>query len=121
MSSAHEHGGPPPGEEPRWLDHPANLKKLTRGFFGFAAIVFLSDVIFFFARKHASFGSEEAPAQGIQKIETWPGFYSVYGLIGIVLLVVLSVGLRKLVMRPEDFYSKDYPESGDDEGGTHHG
>ena len=120
MSGDHGHGGPPPGEAPRWLDHPANLKKLIRGFFGVAALVFLSDVIFFFVDKHASFGGEHGEAHGLQKIETWPGFYSVYGLVGIVLLVVLSVGLRKLVMRPEDFYSKDYPESQDDEGGADH-
>lgn len=122
MSGEHGHGGPPPGEAPRWLDDPANLRKLTRGFFGFAALVFLLDVVFFFVHKHASFGGEHGEAHGLQAVETWFGFYSLYGFLGIVLLVVGAVALRKLVMAPEDFYSRDYPESRDDaDGGSHHG
>jgi len=125
MSGDHGHGGPPPGEAPRWLDHPANLKKLTRVFFGFAALVFLADVVFFFAHKHHAFGGEHGEPEGLQVVEGWFGFYSIFGFAGIVLLVVGAVGLRKLVMQPEDFYSRDYPETQDgdkdEDGGAHHG
>lgn len=133
--SDHPHaGGRPPGEAPRWLDEPANLKKLTFGFFGLCAVALLADVIFFFVHKHNSFqpldfvaseGSEHYHPSGVEVLETTFGFYSVYGFVAIVLLVVLSVGLRKLVMQPEDFYSRDYDEpevdpSDHDDGGTHH-
>lgn len=125
---SHDHG-PPPGEAPRWLDDPANVKKLTRVFFGLAAFLFVADVVWFFVHKHATF-FHDTPDQRttVQDMETWFGFYPIYAFVGIVVLVVLSVGLRKLVMAPEDFYSRDYPDpddefagDGHEKGGHHHG
>ncbi len=118
MSDPHHHGGPPPGEEPRWLDHPSNMKLLIRGFFGVCGVAFLLDVIFFFVHKHSSFqppdfvptAGEHFHPEGVEVLETTFGFYSIYGFIGIVLLVALSVVLRKIVMQPEDFYSRDYDD-----------
>jgi len=128
------HDGPPMyeqlGEEPRWLDKPQNLAKLTRGFFGVCALIFLLDVIFLFVHKHNSFEAEakngheaSVPEGFLQSAESWFGYYSLYGFVAIVLLVVLSVGLRKLVMQPEDFYSRDYddPDAGGEPGEAHHG
>jgi len=127
--SEHPHaGGLPPGEAPRWLDHPANLMRLTVGFFGTCAVALLLDGIFFFVHKHSSFqpldfvpeaGHEHFHPNGVEALETTFGFYSVYGLVAIVLLVVLSVGLRKLVMRPEDYYSRDYSDPQPGPSGTH--
>lgn len=34
-------------------------------------------------------------------------FYALYGFVGISLLIVLSKGLRRLVMRREDYYGDD--------------
>jgi hypothetical protein len=34
------------------------------------------------------------------------GFYAVYGFVGCVLLVLIAKLLRKLVKRPEDYYTK---------------
>ena len=120
MSNDHgHHGGPPPGEAPRWLDNPANIKKLTRGFFGVAALLFLADIVWFFAHKHATFGHETGERTTVQSMETWFGFYSIYAFVGIIVLVVLSVGLRQLVMQPEDFYSRDYPDPEDEFAGEH--
>jgi hypothetical protein len=31
-------------------------------------------------------------------------FYPLYGFVGIVILVLAAKGLRRLVMRPEDYY-----------------
>lgn len=111
---SHDHG-PPPGEAPRWLDDPAHVKLITRIFFGCAALLFVADVIWFFAHKHATF-SHDAPDERtlVQDMELWFGFYPIYAFVGIIVLVVLSVGLRKLVMRPEDYYSKDYPDPEDE-------
>ena len=137
--SDHHHGPPmyeQLGEEPRWLDKPQNLKRLTRWFFATCALVALLDVSFFLLHKHNSFeaeavgGSEGSVPEGfLQSVESWFGYYSLYGFVAIVLLVVLSVGLRKLVMQPEDFYSRDYgdPDASEadaergDAGGAHHG
>ncbi len=125
MSDHHEHGALPEGEEPRWLDKPENLRKLIRGFFAVCAVTFLADLIFLFVHKHNSFESQVSEPGGFQKVESWFGFYSLYGLAAIVLLVALSVVLRKVVMRPEDYYSRDYPENagdaGNGDGGAHHG
>jgi len=131
MSDHTHHGGPPPGEAPRWLDHPSNIKLITKIFFGLCGLFFVADAIFFAYHKHSTFQPAEwSPAAegehfqpgGIHALETTFGFYSIYGFIAIVLLVVLSVGLRKLVMQPEDFYNRDYDEPADDESGEgHHG
>ncbi len=112
------------GEAPRWLDKPENLARLTKGFFTACGLVLLLDVIFFFAHKHNSFESHVSEPEGLlQHAESWFGYYSVYGFVAIVLLVVLSVGLRKVVMRPEDYYSRDYddPDAGAEAGEAHHG
>ena len=107
---SHDHG-PPPGEEPRWLDDPANVRKLTIGFFAVAALLLVADVMWLFVHKHATFFHDDPDARTLaQDAELWPGFYPLYSFVGIVLLVVLSVGLRKLVMRPEDYYSRDYAD-----------
>ncbi|MDF1801032.1 MAG: hypothetical protein P1V81_17825 [Planctomycetota bacterium] len=122
--SDHNHAGPPAGEALRWLDHPENIKRLTKGFFALCALTFLLDVAFFFVHKHNSFESKISEPEGlVQSAESWFGFYSLYGFVAIVLLVVLSVGLRKLVMRPEDYYSRDYdePAEGTDDQEAHHG
>jgi hypothetical protein len=129
--SDHQHGGPPPGEAPRWLDHPENVKKLTKGFFGTCLVFFLADIIFFMVHKHSTFQPAEWMATAdeqhfhltgaAENAESFFGFYSFYGLIAIILLVVLSVGLRKIVMQPEDFYSRDYNEPEDPDDSDHSG
>lgn len=57
------------------------------------AVVFAAD---FFYHRHLE------PA--IEKIEGIPGFYPLYGFIGIALLVLLSRGLRAVVSREEGYY-----------------
>jgi hypothetical protein len=41
------------------------------------------------------------------RVEELPNFYGFFGLIACVLLAVLSLGLRKKLMRKEDFYDND--------------
>lgn len=125
---SHDHG-PPPGEEPRWLDHPANVRKLTIGFFAVALLFLLADVVWFFVERHATFHYEDPINRtAVQETEHWPGFYTLYSVVEIVVLVALSVLFRKFVMRPEDYYSRDYqdPENeftkgADDAKGVNHG
>ena len=104
------HDGPPAwerlGEGPRWLDRPSNLRRLKGAFFSLCAVLLLADLVFLAVHRHAAFGEgETATATGLApRAEGWTGFYPVYGLLGIVVLVALSVVLRKVVMRPEDHY-----------------
>jgi hypothetical protein len=37
------------------------------------------------------------------------GSFAVYGFVGCVLLVLVGRVLRRVVMRPEDYYWEDYP------------
>lgn len=39
--------------------------------------------------------------------EEIPGFYGVYGFVGVAGLIVLSKELRKIVMRGEDYYDDE--------------
>ena len=37
-----------PKEDPRWLDHPGNVRKIIRWFYGLCGLVILVDVVFSF-------------------------------------------------------------------------
>jgi len=87
-----------PNEPKRWLDYPENVKKVIRWFFISAGIVALLDVAFWghlFVHKHTLFG-----------FENFPFFYCLYGLGACVILVILAKGLRKILMRDEDYYDR---------------
>jgi hypothetical protein len=39
-------------------------------------------------------------------IDGWPGFYAVFGFIAFVFIVYAGKGLRRLIMRDEDYYDR---------------
>ena len=82
-------------EPKRWLDDPANIKRFIRWFFISAGLLALADGVFLFHHKHVHFGFEK-----------FPFFYCLYGLCACVILVIAAKGLRKLLMRDEDYYEK---------------
>ena len=57
------------------------------------ALAFAAD--FFYSRKLE---------KGVENIEGIPGFYPLYGFVGIALLVLLSRGLRAAVSRKDGYY-----------------
>jgi len=73
-----------------WFDRPENVNRFLRVFYVLCALVLFGELLF---HKHA-----------VHPLEDWFGFYPIYGFAGIVLLVLLAKLLRKLVMRPEDYY-----------------
>lgn len=79
-----------PQEKQYFLDKPQNVKRLLYAFY---ALCGLSLVAEFFAHRHID-----------HPWEALPEFYPLYGFFGIVILVMLSIVLRKLVMRGEDYY-----------------
>jgi len=78
-------------EKPGIFDEPRNVKRLLRGFY---ACVILLLVVDLFYHKHAIFAWEGSF-----------GFYSVYGFVACVILVIIAkYVLRPMVMRNEDYY-----------------
>ena len=78
------------GEKKYWLDDPANVRKVyvALPLFGIAWLV--PDL---FLEKHEDVGFAAAL-----------GFYAVYGFVACVALVLTAKVLRRILMRPEDYY-----------------
>ena len=90
----------PPEEEKKYLfDNPANVKRVLKSLYILCALLFLLDLPFLFHR-HSAFHDHDLP------IEEWMGFYSVYGCLSCVVLVLLAREMRKVVMRKEDYYDE---------------
>jgi drug/metabolite transporter (DMT)-like permease len=83
----------PNPERERFLDKRRNVDGLLWGFTVLCALILLVD---FFFHRHVYH-----PWEG-----NW-GFYGIFGFIGIVLLVQAAKGLRRLMMRDEDYYESE--------------
>jgi hypothetical protein len=75
-----------------WIDHPRNVARLYRGLWAVGAVLVLAELV---VHRHA-----ETPFDG------WFGFYGVYGFVACVALVLAAKLLRRIVMRPEDYYDQ---------------
>lgn len=86
----HGHGAPvgPPG----WFDKPENTRRFLGAFYALCAVSLFAEL---FLHRHVELD-----------LEGRFGFYAVYGFLGIVLLVLISIQLRKVVMRSEDYYDR---------------
>lgn len=76
----------------RWLDEPKNVAKIYRGLWTFGGLLALADLV---VHRHAEAG-----------IDGWLGFYAAYGFVACVALVLAAKLLRRIVMRPEDYYDR---------------
>ena len=79
-------------EKKHWLDRPRNVTLLYRALWLIGVLLLLVD---FFPHKHEAF----------RFAETF-GFYGIFGFVGIVVLVLGAKALRRVVMRPEDYYER---------------
>ncbi len=77
-------------EKQYFLDNPRNVKRLLYGFYVACALSIVAEL---FIKRYVDHPWEKLF-----------GFYPIYGFLGIVILVMLSVVLRKLVMRKENYY-----------------
>ncbi len=80
----------PPGEPRRWLDEPANVRKVYFSVWIACGLLLLAEL---FVDKH-----------GEVDIEHWFGFHGFYGLVACVLLVLAAKLLRRMLIRPENYY-----------------
>ena len=90
--SAHaeaDHGGVA-GERQHVWDNPRNVKLLFNGFYALCAILVVLDLVI--------------PREGHHSWERFLEFYPVYGFVGIVVLVLIAKVMRRVLMRPEDYY-----------------
>jgi hypothetical protein len=79
-------------EKSYWLDVPANVDRLVRGFYAVCAFLLLIDLL---VPKHGAFGIEHAF-----------GFYAFFGFVACVALVLVAKQLRRVLMRPEHYYDR---------------
>lgn len=79
-------------EKRYWLDEPKNVDKVYYALCVLCALSVLAD---FFYDKHGYFTWEH-----------WIGFHGWYGFVACVALVLIAKQLRKILMRPEDYYDK---------------
>lgn len=91
--SAPGHGSGSPDDVRGIWDDPKNVKMFLRGFWILAAVVAVVD---FAVHRHV-----EHPLERI------PTFYALYGFVGVGALIFLSKALRRVVMRPEDYYDAE--------------
>ena len=98
--SAHGERTPPPLGPRAWMkgsdevpgvwDKKENVTLLLRVLYALCAVLVVLDL---FVHRHSEHPWEHVVA-----------FYPLYGFVGIVVLVLAAKGLRRLVMRPEDYY-----------------
>lgn len=79
-------------EREYWLDKPANVDWLVHRFYVLCGLFLLIDP---FIHKHGPF-----------QIEHMWGFYCIFGFVACVGLVLVAKELRKVLMRPEDYYDR---------------
>lgn len=79
-------------EKKYWLDDPNNVTKIYWGLCAICALVFVADA---FYHKHIHF-----------QAEGWFGFFGIFGFVACVGLVLAAKLLRKVLIRPEDYYDK---------------
>jgi len=86
------------------LDRPGIGTKMFRGLVIVCVLLFFADFTY---KKY-----------GVFAVESWPGFYGVYGFVSVAAVILLAKALRGLVGQPQDFYgdksvdAEDYPASG---------
>lgn len=83
---------PPPGERPYWFDDPKNVRLIVRSLIAVSALFFLGSALY------SSHGFA---------IENIFGFYGLYGFVGCVVLVMVAKAMRRVLMRPENYYDDD--------------
>jgi len=79
-------------EPKRWLDQPDNVRKIYVGLWIVALGLLAFDL---FYDPHGHFAAEN-----------WFGFFSVFGFLGFVGLVMGGKLLRRFIRRDEDYYDR---------------
>ena len=87
-------------EKRYWLDDMKNVNKVYWSVIIVCGLLFIADALY---HKHPYFS-----------LETWFGFYGLYGFIACVGLVLAAKEMRKMLIRDEKYYDTDNRDNGDD-------
>ena len=90
--SNNHHPGSSGDDRTSWLDRSENVTKIAWALYIVCAVVVLLD---FVIHRHADVGADG-----------FFGFYAAYGFFGSVGLVLAAKQMRKLLMRPENYYDR---------------
>lgn len=92
----HEHGGHGRPKEPiGWTDRPGSVRRFFLGFYAVCAVLLVAELIFGKETEHPH--PWEDPVF----------FYAAYGFVSFWFLVLVAKPMRKLLIRPEDYYERD--------------
>lgn len=85
-------------EEREYLfDKPQNVRRVIWLLYGICGLLLVLEL---FVHRHL-----KHPWEGL------PGFYPLYGFVGCVLLVLIAKWMRRLIIRPENYYAqRDFPQ-----------
>jgi len=75
-----------------WLDSSENVTLLYRGVWAVGILLLLADL---WVHRHEAFGFAQLF-----------GFHGFYGFVACVVLVLTAKALRRVLMRPEDYYDR---------------
>ena len=93
-----EHNLPQSPEPSRhWLDQPRNVNRIVRGLYLLCGLLLALDLLDGWLDFKQQIHPELARAFG---------FYGIFGFVCCVGLVLCAKGLRKLLMRKEDYYDE---------------
>ena len=81
-----------------WADRPEIRQRIRNVLYVICGILVLAD---FIVHRHT-----------VHPLENVPAFYAIYGFIALVAVVLLAKGLRRLVGRDEDYYTRDDDHAG---------
>ncbi len=73
-----------------WLDRPGSVDLIIKVLIAACVVTVLAD---FFYHKHAEYTFQQ-----------WVGFDAVFGFVAYVGLITTAKGVRRLLMRSEDYY-----------------
>jgi hypothetical protein len=80
----------PENKDDHWLARPATIRTLWIAFIVVLALTVLADFVW---HPHGEF-----------VVDGTVGFYAWYGFVSCVVLIVISLGLGRVLKRPDDYY-----------------
>ena len=75
-----------------WLDKPGNVERLVKALYGLCGLLLAIELL--------------VPKHGPFAIEHVFGFYGLFGFVACVALALAAKQLRRVLMRPEDYYDR---------------
>ena len=85
-------------QSPGWADRPHIRQRIRNVLYVVCGLLVVAD---FLVHRHT-----------MMPLEKLPAFYTVYGFVALVMVVLLAKLLRKLVGRGENYYDKDGDDAG---------